>query len=159
MSVSIGRVGKQKSMYGVIICTDQYAGNFERQMTAYCTGRVGHCDVGDELIPLFMEDFKLEEQDNEQDPFWDCLRYVSDDGGCSRPTSIYDNNDHYNSVIIFFDTPPTKEQVDIIKQRAKAYSFDERIEMPSYVKERTVIQIKKVFAIEIKTAVSKYKPV
>lgn len=158
MSVSIARVGKQETMYGVVVCTDHYAGNFERQMTAYCTGRVGHCEVGDELVPLFMADFKLQEQDNEQDPFWDCLRYVVDDRGCARPTSIYDNGDKYNSLIIFFDTAPTKEQVEIIKQRAKAYSADERIELPSYIKKREIIAIKKVFAIEIKTVVSKYEP-
>ncbi|KKK83825.1 hypothetical protein LCGC14_2789530, partial [marine sediment metagenome] len=29
-----------------IIDTDSYAGNFEREMCAYITGRVGECGVG-----------------------------------------------------------------------------------------------------------------
>lgn len=40
-----------------VIDTDKYAGNFERAMTAFCTGRTGECDVGREQAVLFHEDY------------------------------------------------------------------------------------------------------
>jgi len=43
-------------MYKFIIDTDQYAGNFEREMCAYLTGTVGECGVGDEFAELFSKE-------------------------------------------------------------------------------------------------------
>jgi len=36
-----------------VIDTDTYAGNFERPMCAYMTGRVGECGVGEEFAEMF----------------------------------------------------------------------------------------------------------
>jgi len=33
--------------YIFIVDTEKYAGDFERQLTAYCTGQVGDCGVGE----------------------------------------------------------------------------------------------------------------
>ena len=43
-----------------IIDTNQYAGNFERAMCAYCTGMIGQCEVGEEMTILFEDDLGLE---------------------------------------------------------------------------------------------------
>lgn len=40
-------------MYKFIIDTDSYAGNFERDMCAFLTGRVGECEVGHEFAERF----------------------------------------------------------------------------------------------------------
>ena len=108
-----------------IIDTDQYAGNFEREMCAYCTGIVGQCEVGKEMKELFEKDFELDpEKYCEDNPFIDYVdNWVMDDHGCGRPTSIWRNptGDECSSVAIFFQQEPTKEQVEIIK--ARAYSF------------------------------------
>lgn len=117
-----------QNYYGVVVSTNLYAGNFERQLTAYCTGRVGECGVGDRLMPLFMQDFYLDEQDCDADPFWDALDFVPDEHGCVRPCTIYPGKDgKYNDVLMFFQEKPTKKQVDIILERAKKYSTDGRI--------------------------------
>jgi hypothetical protein len=36
--------------YVFIIDTEQYAGNFEREMCAYCTGILGDCEVGEDAL-------------------------------------------------------------------------------------------------------------
>ena len=41
--------------YTIIIDTDEYSGNFEREMCAYCTGQVGECEVGEEEQAVFDE--------------------------------------------------------------------------------------------------------
>lgn len=157
MTVDI-RIGKK---YAVIVSTDKYTGNFERELTAYCTGRVGECDVGDELVPLYMKDFALGEQDVPEDPFWDSLDWVSDDRGCPRPCSIYpsrknDGTEPYNSVIMFFQEKPSAKQVKIIKERAKQYSDDPRI---ARVSRYSAYQftVEDVYVIEIKTAIKRVR--
>jgi hypothetical protein len=41
-----------------ILCldTDQYAGNFERELTAYCTGAIGECGVGVDEMEYFFDE-------------------------------------------------------------------------------------------------------
>lgn len=45
-----------KSKYIFIIDTDSYAGNFERELTAYITGVVGGCEVGDDFAKIYIKD-------------------------------------------------------------------------------------------------------
>ena len=42
----MGRTAK----FAVLIKTDSYAGNFEREMCAHVTGHVGECEVGEEFV-------------------------------------------------------------------------------------------------------------
>lgn len=108
-----------------IIDTDQYAGNFEREMCAYCTGTVGQCEVGGEMANLFEEDFKLEADNyGEDNPFMDYIdNWVMGEDGCGRPTSIWRNptGDNYNSVAIFFEQEPTEEHIKIMKERSQNF--------------------------------------
>jgi hypothetical protein len=39
----------------LVVDTDAYAGNFERYMTAYMTGQVGECAVGEEVVAALPE--------------------------------------------------------------------------------------------------------
>jgi len=109
-----------------IIDTDQYAGNFEREMCAYCTGTVGQCEVGEEMTILFGEDFNLVADNwDEDNPFMDYVdEWVMDDNGCGRPTSIWrsPSGDGCNSVAIFFQQEPTEELIKIMKERSSDFA-------------------------------------
>ncbi len=124
-----------------IIDTNQYAGNFERQMCAYCTGHIGECGVGDEFI-----DDKIASIFEDS---VDC--YVIDDHGCGRPTSIWPTGDperkerkpDHNSVAIFFYERPTPKQIDTMKTRAKEFAQNRPDEEgKSWVKEKHPMEIK-----------------
>jgi len=39
----------------IIVDTESYSGNFERELTAYCTGAVGDCGVGSDMSDEFFE--------------------------------------------------------------------------------------------------------
>ncbi len=123
--------------YIFIIDTDSYSGNFEREMTAYLTGRTGECDVGREQATLFR---------NEVGEGFDNVIDVANEHGCSRPCSIWttpgwsnDGDGHffqdgdeekaqvdkypaYMSVAIFFDSIPTDEQIILMKKRVYVFA-------------------------------------
>jgi len=128
------------SRYAIIIDTDQYSGNFEREMCAYCTGQVGDCGVGEEEQALFDEKYGDEFRDN----IYELIEQRSDDHGCFRPCSIeptpgYCNNGMgknckeedaegddgrypaYQSVGIYFYDKPSQEIIDMIKERAAEF--------------------------------------
>lgn len=110
-----------------IIDTNTYAGNFEREMCAYCTGMIGECEVGEEMTHLFEKDLELKINKYDEDhPFMDYIddRIMHEDG-CRRPTSIWCNSDNeYYSVAIFFYEEPTEEHIKIMKERAYKFSMD-----------------------------------
>jgi hypothetical protein len=64
-------------MYIFVIDTDSYAGNFEREMTAYITGKSGECGVGQELTDKFPDYFDE-----------DLVISAPDERGCRRPCEI-----------------------------------------------------------------------
>ena len=170
-------------MFIFTIDTDQYAGNFERDLTAYCTGHIGECGVGAEKAEIY--------EDEEKYRFNNILQ-KADDHGWHRPCYIYptpgfyddgmggvytDESDmnivlenykkscidykeqgrhnyirwdkegnttknveqlnkeiedikkldkinkyeSYQSVAIYFNTKPTKKQIEIIKRRSAEY--------------------------------------
>ena len=70
------------TIYLFIVDTDQYAGNFEREMCAYMTGAVGECGVGEEYAKMFNEE--------EPDTIFDnnMLFLDEDDYSCRRPVKI-----------------------------------------------------------------------
>ena len=124
-----------------VIDTSQYAGNFERQMCAYCTGQIGECGVGDEFVDEKIADIFGEDID--------C--FVMDDHGCGRPVSIWpvDNPERrggghpYNAVAIFFNQRPTSKQIDTMKTRAKEFAENQPDEEgKSWIKEKHPMEIK-----------------
>lgn len=73
--------GKQLA---IIIDTEQYAGNFEREMVAYVTGLVGECDVGERQAVEARESLSPDVLGW----FDACVVYVPDEHGCKRPANI-----------------------------------------------------------------------
>jgi hypothetical protein len=78
------------SNFAFIIDTEQYAGNFEREMCAYCTGQIGDCGVGDEFALLFNK------EENISDDYFDNIAQESDEHGCARPCKIYPTEGWFN---------------------------------------------------------------
>jgi len=108
--------------YGVIIDTDKYAGNFEREMCAYCTGRVGECGVGAKYV----------DEDEDYSIFKETVIDVPCNHGCYRPVSIYsslDNKGSNNSLCIFFESEPNKEHIEFISRKANEYGNDNKIKI------------------------------
>lgn len=84
-----------QSEKAIIIDTEMYAGNFEREMVAYVTGEVGECGVGTDAAEVAQEELPAEAR------AWFEMNIVqtSDEHGCWRPASIaptpgWSNNGH-----------------------------------------------------------------
>lgn len=155
----MNEVHEPKTFYGVVLSTNFYAGNFERQLTAYCTGQVGECGVGEAMTDLFVIDMKLDKDDldTEKDPFWDIIVHIPDERGCPRPCSIYRGKKGYNDLVIYFSEPPSKEQVALITKRAKLYAKDPRIAMISKFDVQRGLKILGVHVIKVQTVVEAYQ--
>ena len=67
-----------------VVDTDSYAGNFERELTAFCTGVVGECGKGEEEADAFRG-----EHPDRVEFYEDLMLQEPDDHGCRRPASIY----------------------------------------------------------------------
>lgn len=102
------------SCWGLVIKTDSYAGNFERELCAWLTGTIGECGVGKKLVESDIEEM-----------FEDILYQMPDDHGCYRPVSI--RFDDTNNLVIFFEASPSQEQMNVILERSK------RIPMPKFL--------------------------
>jgi hypothetical protein len=101
--------------YSIIIETNSYAGNFEREMCAAITGAVGECGVGSPL-------------DYDYSMFEGSIVEKQDENGFYRPVSIYpDANGNYNCIQIYFDSCPTKEQLKVVTERAHEFKETEYI--------------------------------
>jgi hypothetical protein len=99
--------------YSIIIKTNQYAGNFERELCAHLTGIVGECEVGHEYVDEEITTI-----------FEQSIATPADDNGTRRPVGLGSRNEGAtgNDVVIYFDSEPTKEQVQIIKERLLTFT-------------------------------------
>lgn len=97
-----------KNGFAFVIDTNRYAGNFEREMTAFLTGHIGDCGVGSEFPKPDVDE-----------SFFDNIKQVPDDNGTYRPTSCFElkNSNENNAVAIFFETKPSDEQISFMKDR------------------------------------------
>jgi len=123
-----------------VIDTNDYAGNFERDMCAYITGVIGECGVGEEFAELY-----LKETGEEESRFVELIESRPGNHGCNRPCRIWRSKDNpkvYNSVAIFFYNEPTKHEIEFMEKRAmqfveakrkianeKDYSWDKAFEL------------------------------
>jgi len=100
----------------VVFDTDDYAGNFERQMCAFLTGRVGECEVGQEIAELVAPTLRHSawyEEHVVEEP---------DDHGVWRPATAWPSPDgEFNSVAIFVDELPAGEVLSEMVERAQEF--------------------------------------
>ncbi len=126
------------SKFLFVIDTDRYSGNFEREMCAFVTGQIGECGVGEEMANAY-------ESAVEDGPDMDNLvAQEMDEHGCARPATIWPTpgwwNDGvgahfrdgegpeckekypaYQSVGIWLERKPSKEEMEFIKTRARSF--------------------------------------
>lgn len=100
--------------FAVLIKTNKYAGNFEREMCAHLTGHVGECEVGEEYV-----------DDDIATIFESVIGNEADDNGCYRPVALGCDIDGGTNqdVVIFFEEKPTKKHIDIIKERLETFKY------------------------------------
>lgn len=133
---------KKPNRHIFVIDTDNYAGNFEREMCAYVTGQVGDCEVGEE----FAEEAK-KEIPGIVEKFGEIVEKIPDEHGCYRPAEIWPNSRYgndglgnqallddgnmekyaypaFNSVAIHFNEVPDAEMISMMK--ARSYDFAKR---------------------------------
>lgn len=106
--------GASRELYLFVIDTNAYAGNFEREIGGYCTGCVGDCKVGGKEAGLFVEKYGEELQE----VFENIISRKPDEHGCCRPVDILGYGEDNNSIVIYFQERPTKEQIALMKERA-----------------------------------------
>jgi len=93
-----------------IIDTNKYAGNFERQLVAFCTSRTGVCGVGKKESERFFSDTGLH---FDSEPFH-YVKQTSDLYGNMRPVYICQTPNYFyvkgsDTIEIFFsETPPLR---------------------------------------------------
>jgi hypothetical protein len=103
---------------GIKIMTDSYTGNFEREMTAYCTGHIGDCEVGIEEANEYAIDYSLADR----------VDQIPDGHGTYRPVVMDNNAD--NLIIVFEDDYIIPEnEIDFIFMRAIEYGKKNDIEI------------------------------
>ena len=131
-----------------IVDTEQYSGNFERQMCAHLTNQIGECEVGKEYI-TDLEDLAEEYPAHDVPKIlaWiesNILQVPDDDNYCRRPCVIWPtegrSNDgmgkHYNvkpstpykypayeSVGIFFGAQPPQDVMNYMIERSKTFDL------------------------------------
>ena len=109
-----------------IIDTEEYAGNFERNLTAWITGVLGECGVGrDERVAA-----QVALSPKACAWFTDHVVLCPDEHGCHRPTSIWQGpkgyeGPLYSSVAIFLDRKPPATIIKVMKDRAG--TFNQRV--------------------------------
>ena len=79
-------------MIELIIHTNKYAGNFERQMCAYITGAVGDCGAGRKEAAIARDELTSEQIDD----FDGIVTNRRDDHGRERPSQIAINANWFN---------------------------------------------------------------
>lgn len=79
--------------YIFVIDTDQYSGNFEREMCACLTGHIGVCEVGIEESVKFREE--VGEDMYESMDAW--IEQRPDDHGTLRPCYLYPTPGYFNN--------------------------------------------------------------
>jgi hypothetical protein len=129
--------------YKIIIDTEQYSGNFEREMCAYVTGIFGECEVGQDLAKFYSPEIKSSEWLESE------VKKKPDEHGCHRPVSISPTPGWYNngrgghfrdskevetylnrkwpaylSVEIYSNTIPPQEVIEEIIERAKNFCLN-----------------------------------
>jgi hypothetical protein len=131
--------------YVIIVRTDSYAGNFERELCAHLTGIVGDCEVGDDYV-----------DENIESIFEEIVKSVPDDNGTRRPVSLggcaKTKEFNSNDVVIWFDSIPTEEQQAIIKERAETfnqihvikYSWNKKIKIKSIILREVEVNINSI---------------
>lgn len=117
--------------YLLIVETNSYAGNFERELTAWSTGVVGECGVGNDEATEFLEaaaamGYTVSDDDGLSFlPFDDLMELrinVGNSALCMRPCSIAKNEaGEYNNVEMYLYRTPSEKDLAFIAFRINSF--------------------------------------
>jgi hypothetical protein len=116
----------------LVVETNAYAGNFERELTAWATGVVGECGVGDAEAVEFIEaadamGYETRDEDLGADvsPFNELMELIIDEGddvSCMRPCTMSKNaNGEYLNVEMFMFRAPSDKDLNFIVHRVNLF--------------------------------------
>jgi hypothetical protein len=112
-------------IYVVVIDTNQYSGNFEREMGMYITGQALAYIGGGSAWYRELAEKELEPEADGFLPFEDRLmNFVGDDLEHCWPRYVYmvtDVNDEHNSVGLYFRERPPESVLKVVKERAEKF--------------------------------------
>lgn len=118
--------------YSVIVETNSYAGNFEREMCAFMTGHIGDCEVGLQEQKMYLEKYI---------PIED-VSHMPDEHGCHRPVVIVctPNCKNHEAFEIFLgdDETPSKDSIETMKSQALEYADKHQIKIKGFFLKETV---------------------
>ena len=78
-----------------VVDTDSYAGNFEREMCAFMTGKIGDCEVGKEFAEMYYKESNVtSDGENEHNSY---IKPLPDDHGCYRPCAVWTTPGWFNN--------------------------------------------------------------
>lgn len=134
----------------LVVDTDTYAGNFEREMCAFMTGQIGKCGVGEDQARVAQREIpRVVAQ------LGDLVDQVMDEQGCHRPVSVFQNQKYgndgkgnhavltaenkdrypwpaYNSVGIYFGEIPNSRLLSAMKKRAREFADREQVKIEGF---------------------------
>lgn len=130
----------------LVIDTNSYSGNFERELCAFITGHVGECGVGESYADMYkLEHTPLPHVEHVLDAEYGIERPVNiyptigmwNDGmGNHYPDSVAGDKKYpaYQSIVIYFQKVPNQALIDFMMERAKIFSviYGEGLEVLSY---------------------------
>lgn len=108
---------RTSTSYALIIDTNAYAGNFERDICAYVCGRLDDSCVGSEYAAMY-------HAEHPDDPFEDLIGPEYGEWGL-RHAEIWSWRDTANepsSVVIHLERKPTGAELGLTTKRARAFS-------------------------------------
>lgn len=108
-----------QSCFIVIVDTDSYAGNFERDLVAWMTGLVGDCEVGEEYAELARAESAALGFDDGCFGLPEAIQVDEQGNGCWRPASIWEVGT--TSVAVAFREDLTEEQFNLLAARARSF--------------------------------------
>lgn len=110
-------------VYGFIVDTNKYAGNFERQLAAWCTGHTSDTSK----TTLYASKTTLPEgffcDPDQPDETGSSVLTMPDAHGIFRPCSIFWTPKYrkFYSVLMYFLARPTPEEIEWLKTRALSF--------------------------------------
>lgn len=114
----------EERKYDLVIDTNLYAGNFEREMCGYVTGVWDGETHGGDQADVF-------HQEVDGNPFGEIVEQrPDDDHGWMSPQKLErtpPDFQHYNSVSIHFSEKPSEHLVNLIKSRAHKFALEGKI--------------------------------
>jgi hypothetical protein len=111
--------------YAIIIDTDKYSGNFERQLCAYITGCIGECGVSEEIATAAV--FQLKEKAKWFD---ENVLAQNDDHGVSRPVRIEPTPGYFNDGLGNHYKDGTDPKIVKQKYQKAAKEYDSKNKIP-----------------------------